>query len=224
MSDGIYQNTKVFLSNPAYRAVKPGLKFLGVLAAFAMMTTASAASASCLTGSTTKCAATINSGGLVGQTSYTALPFVSSVYQLSWGSSPSLSPANLFWQSGSNFTNTQTMANAKIASGSLTAQGIVPASGAQRWEDTYEASLPASQFPGEPSWINDDRQQIAGQPEFAAWAAWENAHQNLFMLGADGGSEAADFRPWGGSWGHISPPDAAAGGRCSARDDQRDLW
>jgi hypothetical protein len=176
-----------------------------VIAASAVVAAAPTAWAACLIGSTAKCAATINSSGLVGQTSYTALPFVSSVYQLSWGSSPSLSPANLFWQSGSNFTNTQTMANAKIASSSLTAQGIVPASGSQRWEDTYEASLPASQFPGEPSWINDDRQQIAGQPEFVAWAAWENAHQNLFLVGADGGSEAAEFRPWGGSWGHISP-------------------
>ena len=177
----------------------------GLFAALALTIAASSASAGCLTTSAAKCAATINSGGLVGQTSYTTLPFVSSVYQLSWGSSPSLSPGNLFWQSGSNFTNTQTMANAKIASSSLAAQGIVPASGSQRWEDTYEASLPASQFPGEPSWINDDRQSIIGQPEFTAWANWENAHKNLFMIGADGGLEASDYRAWGGSWGHISP-------------------
>jgi hypothetical protein len=169
------------------------------------MTAAPTASAGCLASNKAKCSAAINSAGLVGQTSYTTLPFVSSVYQLSWGSSPSLSPGNLFWQSGSNFTNTQTMGNAKSASSGLTAQGIVPASGAQRWEDTYEASLPASQFPGEPSWINDDRQQFINQPEFKAWAAWENAHKNLFMLGADGGQVASEFRAWGGSWGHISP-------------------
>jgi hypothetical protein len=65
--------------------------------------------------------------------------------------------------------------------------------------------MPASQFPGEPGWINNDRQQIAGQPEFAAWAAWENAHQNLFMLASDGGQVAQGFRAWKGSWGHISP-------------------
>src|SRR6201996_4496422 len=180
-------------------------KFLGVAAAIGLLGAASGASAGCLASNTAKCSAAINSSGLVGQTSYTTLPFVSSVYQLSWGSSPSLSPANLFWQSGSNFTNATTMANAKIAASALTAQGVVPASGSQRWEDTYEASLPASQFPGEPSWIADDRQQFISQPEFKAWAAWENAHQNLFMVAADGGQVATEFRAWNGSWGHISP-------------------
>src|ERR1700733_12201782 len=135
MSDEIYPTNKVSLGNYTYHFARSDLKFLGVLAALAMMTTASAASANCLTGNTAKCAATINSSGLVGQTSYTILPFVSSVYQLSWGSSPSLSPANLFWQSGTNFTNATTMANAKIASTALTTQGVVPASGSQRWED-----------------------------------------------------------------------------------------
>jgi hypothetical protein len=205
MGDEISQLEGWKIRNHTYCILNAGQKYFGILVALAFMTAASAASAGCLATNAVKCAATINSGGLVGQTSYTTLPFVSSVYQLSWGSSPSLSPGNLFWQSGSNFTNTQTMANAKIASSGLTAQGIVPASGSQRWEDTYEASLPASQFPGEPSWINDDRQQIAGKPEFAAWAAWQNAHKNLFMIGADGGLEASDYRPWGGSWGHISP-------------------
>src|SRR6201996_6889190 len=180
-------------------------KFLGVAAAIGLMAAASGASAACLATNGAKCSAAINSSGLVGQTSYTTLPFVSAVYQLSWGSSPSLSPANLFWQSGSNFTNATTMANAKIAASALTAQGVVPASGSQRWEDTYEASLPASQFPGEPSWIADDRQQFISQPEFKAWAAWENAHQNLFMVAADGGQVATEFRAWNGSWGHISP-------------------
>jgi len=181
------------------------LNYLGVAAVAGLLASASAASAGCLATNGGKCAATINSAGTVGQTSYATLPFVSSVYQISWGASPSLSPANLFWQSSANFTNPTTMANAKIASSALTAQGIVPASGSQRWEDTYEASLPASQFPGEPGWINEDRQQIINQPEFQAWAAWENAHKNLFMVGADGGQDPSEFRSWGGSWGHISP-------------------
>jgi hypothetical protein len=180
-------------------------KYLAVAAAIGLIAAASGASAGCLATNGSKCAATINSAGTVGQTSYTTLPFVSSVYQISWGASPSLAPANLFWQYSANFMNATTMANAKISSGALTAQGIVPASGSQRWEDTYEASLPASQFPGEPSWINEDRQQIVGQPEFQAWAAWQNAHQNLFMIGSDGGQDPSEFRAWGGSWGHISP-------------------
>jgi hypothetical protein len=188
-----------------YCILRDWKNYFSILTVFAFMTVASAASAGCLATNKAKCSAAINAGGLVGQTSYTAIPFVSSVYQISWGASPGLAPANLFWQSGSNFTNTQTMANAKSASSGLTAQGIVPASGTQRWEDTYEASLPASQFPGEPSWINDDRQQIINQPEFKAWAAWEKAHQNLFMVANDGGQVATEYRAWKGSWGHISP-------------------
>jgi hypothetical protein len=180
-------------------------KYLGFAAATGLLAISSGASAGCLATNANQCSAAINSSGMVGQTSYTTLPFINSVYQISWASSPSLSPANLFWQAGNNFTNPTTMANAQIASRALTAQGIVPASGSQRWEDTYEASIPASQFPGEPSWINDDRQQIAGRPEFQAWAAWENAHKNLFLIGSDGGQEATEFRAWGGSWGHISP-------------------
>ncbi|HEX4504197.1 MAG TPA: hypothetical protein VH722_00595 [Alphaproteobacteria bacterium] len=169
------------------------------------MMTASAASAGCLVSAKAKCSAAINAEGLVGRTSYTAIPFVNSVYQISWGSSPGLAPTNLFWQSGSNFTSLTTMSNARIAASALTTQGVVAASGAQRWEDTYEASRPASEFPGEPSWINDDRQQIISQPEFKAWAAWEKAHENLFMVGSDGGQMAQEFRAWKGSWGHISP-------------------
>ena len=91
-------------------------------------------------------APTINSEGQVGLTSYTKLPFASSVIAPSWGSSAGLSPANLFWQSGPHFTNTSIMAAALAASQGLTAQGLVPASGSQRWEDTYQASQPAGLF------------------------------------------------------------------------------
>ena len=212
--------------NTAHAPIKSGLKYLGLLVGAAAIAAASTASAGCLTSSSTKCAATINSSWLVGQTSYTTLPFVSSVYQLSWGSSPSLSPANLFWQSGANFTNPTTkMANAKIASGALTtAQGIVPASGSQRWEDTYEASRPALEFPGEPSWIDEDRQQIINQPEFKAWAAWQKTHDNLFMVAADGGAVAQEFRSWKGQLGPYQPADADPGGRRAARHDQCHLW
>src|SRR3569833_4055178 len=203
MNIGILRNIIPATFNKAQTVSKA--KYLGVAAAIGVIAAASGASAGCLASNISQCAATISSAGMVGQSSYTTLPFVSSVYQISWGASPSLSPANLFWESSANFTNPTTTANAKIASGALTAQGIVPASGSQRWEDTYEASLPASQFPGEPSCINDDRQQIINQPEFQAWAAWENAHKNLFMIGADGGQDPSEFRAWGGSWGHISP-------------------
>jgi len=205
MGDANYRAEGRKIRNHTYCVLKAGKNYFGVLVALAFTIVASTASAGCLATNEAKCSAAINAGGLVGQTSYTAIPFVSSVYQISWGASPGLAPANLFWQSGTNFTNAQTMANAKIAANALTQQGIVAASGAQRWEDTYEASLPESEFPGEPSWINDDRQQIINQPEFKAWAAWEKAHQTLFMVANDGGQVATEYRAWKGSWGHISP-------------------
>ena len=205
MGDEKYRAENRKIRNHTYCVLKAGKNYFGALVALASITIASTASAGCLATNKTKCSAAINTGGLVGQTSYTAIPFVSSVYQISWGASPGLAPANLFWQSGSNFTNLVTMTNARIAATALTLQGIVPASGAQRWEDTYEASLPASEFPGEPSWINDDRQQIISKPEFKAWAAWQKAHENLFMVADDGGQVATEYRAWKGSWGHISP-------------------
>jgi len=163
--------------------------------------------AGCLAGHPNICAPTINAQGQVGRTNYETLPFASSIYGQSWGASPGLTPGNLFWQHGSNFTNPQTMASARQYANGLTAKGIVPASGAQRWEDTYEASQPASLFPGEPSWIAADRQNLGllNKPEFQAWVRWQKAHEKLFMLGADGGQEGSDFRPWRGNWGHISP-------------------
>jgi hypothetical protein len=161
--------------------------------------------AGCLARQPKTCSATINDEGEVGRTSYASLPFTSSIYAQSWGASPGLAPGNLFWQSGTNFTNPSTMVSARRFANGLTAKGIVPASGAQRWEDTYEASLPASQFPGEPSWIAADRQSLINKPEFQAWAKWQQSHANLFMIGSDGGAEGFDFRSWHGDWGHISP-------------------
>ena len=111
MNIGSPRNNISVASNHGRTAFKS--KFLGIAAAIGFLGAASGASAGCLATNTAKCSAAINSSGLVGQTSYTTLPFVSSVYQLSWGSSPSLSPGNLFWQSGSNFTNPTTMANAQ---------------------------------------------------------------------------------------------------------------
>ena len=135
------------IRNYTYFGLKNSKNYFGVLAAIVVMATASAASAGCLATNKAKCSAAIASDGVLGRTSYTAIPFVSSVYQISWGASPGLAPANLFWENGKNFTNATTMTNARIAAAALTEQGVVPASGAQRWEDTYEASLPASEPP-----------------------------------------------------------------------------
>jgi hypothetical protein len=179
------------------------------LAGFAMslLLSGPAAEAGCLASQPSICSPTINADGQVGTTSYQSLPFVSGIYAQSWGSSPGLLFNNLFWQVGTNFTNSNTMAAARQFASGLTSSGVVPASGAQRWEDSYEAARPASLFPGEPGWINNDRWSLnlLNLPEAQAWVNWEDIHANLFMVGADGGSEGSDFRSWGGSWGHISP-------------------
>jgi len=185
--------------------MRGGKRAAVMLSAFSLLS--GGAMAGCLVNQPTTCAATINADGQVGRTSYDTLPFASTIYAQSWGASPGLAPGNLFWQHGTNFTNPQTMAAARQFANKLTARGIVPASGAQRWEDTYEISQPASQFPGEPSWIADDRNNmgLVNKPEFQAWVQWQQAHSHLFMVGADGGPEGADFRAWRGDWGHISP-------------------
>ena len=178
---------------------------LGLAASAALM--AGSAGAGCLAGQPSICSPTINADGQVGGTSYTSLPFVSTIYGQSWGSSPGLIYNNLFWQVGTNFTNSNTMLAARQYANKLTGSGIVPASGAQRWEDTYEAARPASLFPNEPGWINNDRWSLnlLNGPEAQAWVQWQDAHANLFMMGSDGGSDGADFRAWNGNWGHISP-------------------
>ena len=173
--------------------------------------------------STTFAADTINTTGQVGLTSYLTMPFMHSIYASAWGSSPYLAPAELFWQKGSWFTNNSVMATSLYGSQSLTSQGIVPSSGAQRWQDTYEISLPASQFPNEPSNFAQERNSgVASGPEFQAWAAWLQARPNLFIRASDGGSMPPEYRSWGGSYGYVSmlmplanndcPPDMQASG------------
>ena len=152
-------------------------------------------------------AAPVDVKGEVGETNYAVLPLSSVVFQSSWGSSPTLSPGNLFWQSGTFFTNSNIMVAARQWANKLTSTGIVAASGSQRWEDSYEVAQPAYLFPGEPSTLfaADRSAGVATGPEFDAWVAWTRARPNLPIMAADGGSMPTYFRPWGGSWGHISP-------------------
>ncbi len=163
---------------------------------------------------------TINAQGQVGLTSYATLPFAGSVFQLSWGSGAGLDPAQLFWQSGSHFTNAGTMAAARSAAAGWSAMGIVPIAQAQRWEDTYEVSQPASLFSGEPGYADgsafayDRTSGLEAGPEFQAWVSWIKARPNLLIMANDGGSVPTYFRPWNGSWGHISPLMPLAAGDC----------
>jgi len=159
---------------------------------------------------------TTNVHGQAGLTDYAGFPFGSSIYGNSWGSVNALpgdvsyAPANLFWSAGSFFNNPGYMAGARAAAAGLAQQGIVPASTAQRWEDTFEISQPASDFGNEPAWLVSDRANGGGTPfnelpEYQAWVTWEKARPNLQAVANDGGSMGQDFRPWGGTWGFISP-------------------
>lgn len=148
---------------------------------------------------------TVTPTGQVGLTSYITMPFMSQVYAPSFGSSPFLTPGELFWQKGTWFTNPNTMAASLNAAKSLTSQALVPSSGAQRWQDTYEISLPLSEFPQEPSYFSQDRNSgEASGPEFQAWAAWLQARPSLFILANDGGSVPPNYRAWGSSYGYVS--------------------
>src|ERR1700743_2633473 len=93
---------------------KSNLSLFGLagLAASAVLA-AGTAGAGCLAGQPSICSPTINADGQVGGASYTSLPFVTSIYGQSWGSSPGLIYNNLFWQVGTNFTNSNTMLAAR---------------------------------------------------------------------------------------------------------------
>ncbi len=153
---------------------------------------------------------TINPQNQVGLTSYTTMPFYSSVVQSSWGASPYLAPAELFWEYGSFYTNPANQGPARQWAGALAAEGIVPASGAQFWEDTWIAAQPLANFPDAPSWMVQEVQgsqssNCCSGPEFQQWLHWLAARPALPIMAADGGSMPVQWRPWGGTWGHVSP-------------------
>lgn len=146
--------------------------------------------------------------GNTGATNYVTLPFVSSIYNACWNCSPNLEPAQLFFQANPNsvFNNANTMATVRQSAASQEAAGIVPSGGAQRWEDTYAASFPAGTFPGEPSWVQSDRNQgFPNMPDFVAWRQFIASHPQYWDVAYDGGTAPTYYRPWGGQWGHISP-------------------
>ena len=138
----------------------------------------------------------------VGATSFLTLPFSSQVYQQSWGASPTLLPGNLFWESGTFFTDPSQTAMALQSANTITQKGIVPFGGAQLWEQTYILSQPVSSFYDPPSWVNA---QYANQREFEAWVQWVQARPQLEDVAYDDGTMPPYYRSFGGSWGHISP-------------------
>jgi hypothetical protein len=181
-----------------------------LIAAFLLVLPTYSASAGALQAVST----TTNALGQAGLTDYAGFPFGSSIYGNSWGSVnalpnyASLAPANLFWNVGTFFTNPGYMAGAKAAAASLSSTGVVPASTAQRWEDTFEISQPLSAYPNAPAWVAADQAAYSNpstMPEYQAWVAWVKARPNLQAVAYDGGSMGQDFRPWGATWGHISP-------------------
>jgi hypothetical protein len=166
---------------------------------------------------------TTNASGQAGLTDYAGFPFGSSIYGNSWGSVnalpnyASLAPANLFWNVGTFFTNPGYMAGAQAAAAGLAAEGVVPYGTAQRWEDTFEISQPAALYPDAPAWIATDRAAYSDpstMPEYQAWVAWETARPNLQAVANDGGTMGQDFRPWGATWGLITPMMPLASADC----------
>jgi hypothetical protein len=146
--------------------------------------------------------------GDVGNTSYTALPFQKQVYDLCFNCSPDLEPAELFFQANqkSPFNDPAKMAQTHEDVAAKEKAGVIPSAGIQRWESTFAASFPKGTYPGEPDWVDADREKgLAQMPEFTAWRDWVAGHPQYLDMAADGGAMPVAFRAWGGSWGHISP-------------------
>jgi hypothetical protein len=146
--------------------------------------------------------------GNVGKTSYTALPFQKQVYDLCFGCSPDLEPAELFFQANprSPFNDAAKMAQTHEDAAAKEKVGVIPSAGIQRWEATFAASFPKGTFAGEPDWVDADREKgFAQMPDFIAWRDWIAGHPQYLDMAADGGTMPIAFRAWGGSWGHISP-------------------
>lgn len=169
--------------------------------------------------------------GNVGRTSYATLPFQRQVFGQCWGCSPFLVPGELyFWANpGSPFNNPATMATARSAAAALERSGIVPSSGAQRWEDTYAAAFPVGTFPGAPAGVAADATArngvtatgapaaMSADPAFVAWRDFVTGHPQYWDTAFDGGtmpSEPTYYRAWGGQWGHISPLTPLAPADC----------
>ena len=170
--------------------------------------------------SVARATSTVNASGEVGLTSYATLPFAGSIFQLSWGSGARIDPAPGLWRGGRHLTNGSALGAARGAAWGWSNSGIVPIAQAQRWEDTYEVAQPASLFPDEPGYADgsdfagDRASGIAAGPEFQAWTAWIAARPGLLIKANDGGSVPTYFRPWGGSWGFISPLMPLASSDC----------
>ncbi len=148
----------------------------------------------------------------VGNTNYGTLPFVSDIYRPCWNCTNNQDPAQLFFNANpsSPFLNSHIMARAHALAAALSARGIVPTAGLQRWEDTYVVSFPASAFPHEPGWISADRARgrFDTLPEFVAWRNFISDHPHYADIAFDGGTmppQPDNFRSWGGQWGYISP-------------------
>ena len=76
----------------------------------------------------------MSADGDVGNTSYTALPFQSQVYNLCFNCSPDLEPAELFFQTNpkSPFNDPSKMALTREDVAAKEKAGVVPSAGIQR--------------------------------------------------------------------------------------------
>jgi len=168
-----------------------------------------------------------DANGNIGATSYTKPPFYSNFLGVSWGAAQGLTPGTLFFKSSSisNFNNTSYMANARQSAAGWLSEGYIPYCGAQRWEDTVIASLPANTILKDESnysWVASDRasgtpvaKTYDADPAYLAWAEWVTANADKYCVKMyDGGTlpNNSQYRADGYSAFHISmamPMDSA---------------
>mgnify|MGYP001116473817 CR=1 FL=1 len=142
----------------------------------------------------------MDSEGNYGSTSWISLPFQNQFMSLSYGSSPDLSPVELFFDSNPNstFLNPAAISVAQRAAAGLEAQELLPYSGAQRWQDTYIASFPLGTWTNEPSYVNADRTSgdFMTKPEFQAWRKWIENRPQYSLTAPDGGWSQQIIAQW----------------------------
>jgi hypothetical protein len=138
--------------------------------------------------------------------SYNNPPFWQNVMAVSWGASPHVTPAQLFWNLTSHFTNAGTMAAARGSANEITASGRIPIGGAQRWEDTWVQARPRSSFTSAPAWVNESHyNDPTWGAALRAWGQWIADRPQYWDKNRFGRTPRTDWNSWGGHWGHISP-------------------
>ena len=156
------------------------------------------------------------------KTDFKTMPFGGNIVAKTNGSSAGLAPMNLFWTSGSHFTDPAMIAHIKSQVAAEEAVGMISNSGLQRWQRTYVDTLATNELDAAGCSGSSDyaaylveRTKAPFTPLDGAMKAWRDflrGHTDLWDVSTDGGTMPPYYRCWGGSWAwisHLTPIDTA---------------